>query len=407
MPDDIKPDAFERALGRALEVGTLTLAPSRVDLAEAAIARSRRVGQWRLAAATGGAALAVAAVLAAVASLSTAGRAPTPATASPPTAPTERPLDLGALIANAYPAEKVWPQAVRRLPARLPGGAAFHVIGELGTDSFVVQQSAGFERYGSVFLLTGGAAIRLVDAEPSSTVDRAWLLDGRLVALPTVAGTDGPNEIRVVSASDGAEVATVRLAPPQNVGTMALLDGQVIWDRRDGGGGIYRADNPTRELPGSAGFALVGQDAWAYRFDQSRAGTRVTGGTVTWWNLATGERHVVALPGYGIGTFNGTWGVASALADPERLAVVTFEGVRATARLTGASSSVVIAGGHFALLQVDDGDQILWDLRTGTLATMAGTADPRTLAGSGPNILPLPAAVGGADATVVLNLAVI
>ena len=403
---------LEQALRRALDATGDVIQQPRDDLTAHVVRRYRR----RRIAYSGAAGAAVLAVAVAIAGLFGAARDDGPDRTVNPSTPTPTPSATQAVAervlldpAVAQPVQIVWPQAIRNLPARLPNGSEYSPLEEVADGVFVVQAKLGFERTGSVYRFTPatGELKLLIDARklnPSTTrvapVGKAWVIDGGTMVAVQTLEADGQSSIMyVASVADGSRVTQTNVpGATGEVGFLAWAQDHIVWEGDDG---LYSAADPLRLIPGSEGYRLIGQGAWAV--EDTAPGIR-------WWNVATGERHEAtagdASPCYGTTCMIGIGGPSSTSYD-----IVGFRGPTGRAALvTGYSSASRGSwGDHFALIfygRADDSDQVvlLFDLRTKKFAM---TPYPRTeseqmaTAGSNMNLLVLSSS---STAKVVINL---
>jgi hypothetical protein len=384
---------LERALRRALDATDGVVRASGRDLALGAMRGHRRRRAVR-AGAAGAAVLVLAIVATALVAAGRAGDADQRTGTTPTVQPTGSPTgstELSLDPATARPIAQVWPRAIRTLPARLPNGQDYNVLGEVGEGSFVVQAKAGFERYRSIYRFEpyNGILLQLIDAQrlnptaPSiAPVGQAWVLDGRYVAVQTLEDAGEPSLLEVVSVADASPVARVDLPPGFEVDLMAWAGDHLVWTG-GGGSGIYSAADPRSVMAGSNGFHLTGQGAWAVA-DESA--------TISWWNVATGERHEAPAGSYPLPCYGRTCATGSV--GDSRLHIIGVGGPGGSARLVeGGDNSLWSWGDHFMVVEYDsigpDGSRLLWDLRTNTYAGLPGPIDPADAAGAGPDILVL------------------
>jgi hypothetical protein len=374
---------LEHALRRALDATDGVVRGSDRDLAAGAMRGHRRRHIVR----AGVAGAAVLAVAIAVSAL-ILGR-PGDADQRTGTTPTASP-DLILDPATARPIEEVWPQAIRTLPGRLPNGQDYNVIEEIRPGMLVVQVKTGFERYGSVYRYQPGLElmVELIDARalnPTTSrianVGEAVVLDGMFVALQTLEGEGEPSLLEVVSVGDGSRLARVELPPGAEIDLVAWTGEQVVWTDR-GGDGIHSAADPLSVMPGTNGFHLTGQGAWAVS-DESA--------TMIWWNLETGDRHeepagADPMPCYG----------RTCVTDPSHgqpMRIVGVDGPGGTAAFVGGDIGTSPWGDHFMVVEYNhglpDATRLLWNLRSNSYAKLPLLRDPMDAAGTDTDILVL------------------
>jgi hypothetical protein len=381
---------LEHALRRALDATDGVVRASERDLVAGAVRGHRRRRVVR-AGVAGAAVLVVAIAAFALFAVGRPGDADQPTGTTPNgTTPTGAP-DLSLDPATARPIEEVWPQAIRTLPARLPNGQDYNVLGEVEAGTFVVQAKAGFERYGSIYRYEAadGTAVELIDAQalnPSTTafapIGRARVLDGRYVAVQTLEGAGEPSLVEVVSVADGSRVARVDLPPGDEIILMAWAGDHLLWTGGDGG--VHSAADPASVIPGSEGFYLAGQGAWAIANGDT---------TITWWDVATGERHEAPAGRAPLPCFGRTC-VTPVNDTMDLLRIVGVGGPGGTARLVESMNhSLTSRGDHFVVLDYGEGEpdasRLLWDLSTNTYAGLPTEVDQMDAAGGGLDILVL------------------
>jgi hypothetical protein len=384
---------LEQALRRALDATDRIVGPPTRDLAADAIRRHRRRRVVRRGAA-GAAVLAVAVGAASLYGVARDDGTGRPAATPPVSTP---PATVRLDVSSARPVEEVWPQAVRTLPGRLPDGSDYSVVEEIDAGTFVVQARVGRGRPGSVYRYRpeDGTLVRLIDAEALNPNATARVLDGRYVAVQTLELGDKPSIVEVVSVADGDQVARVDVPPGVEIDMMAWVDGRLLWTPRCCDKGVYAASDPERAIPGSEGFHLTGQGAWAVA---ERPSTR-------WWNLATDERHEVdGQPLDCLGTM-----CAIPSQDMRTIGTAGFDGPGGTGVLDDSRTSVSLrpVGDHFGVVHYDqvasDGPLLLWDFRTNRYAKLAERLDGQIFTGD-TDILHLR---WDGDEKIVVNLAAI
>jgi hypothetical protein len=200
--------------------------------------------------------------------------------------------------------EKVWPDAVHKLPKTLPDGSEYSVLAVLGDDRYLVatvrdQRVPDSARGPSIFDTRAGRVTSLVPAAAGATdLD---LLDARVV---------GDQVVWMQEAARGRELWAARLDGTGGRRLATLADGAgrklavagdtVMWEQ-DVPGAREKLKEPittiwrvplsggdAAQLPGSAGWSLAGgpwltTQVLVTSFEAHRAGEL--------WNPATGEKR--------------------------------------------------------------------------------------------------------------------
>jgi hypothetical protein len=407
------------AVAKALDAATLVIAPPE-GLATTAIARYRRHRRRRQAITAVIVAVAAGLVLASLVLPGAGRRAQPPAGRSPsPAQSAVTYQDMTMAFDSAYPAERVWPGAVRFLPATLPDGTRYEVLAEtapartaptVAAGVYVVQQSTGYDSPGSVLTYqpSSGQLRTLLNAhDMGGAVFYAQVLDDRYVVVQswaTSAGS-GSSQLWLARIADGRVTGPITGLGPDIVGPCAMVGDRLLWSKSTGQGreGIFAADSPDQIIPGSAGFFLTGDGSWAARIGASPP-------SVTWWNIQTGERHELApLGAIAQDTIyvSGLWALVVTNAGPGPIEVYWKEQHRATVWITGATfGGFGLGTGRFVQVSLEsDPARYLWDLKAGTIAVLMREADARTLYGTGYAMVNFFS--GDPNVKAVLNLAAI
>lgn len=254
----------------------------------------------------------VTAVAACAVALTTAGTVTAVRVAAPP--PDHR---LGYALspdripnfANLAAVEKVWPDAVHRLPDTLPDGSKYSVVAVLGSDRYLVGAAEMMSPAGgpSIFDVRSGTVTTLATpattegvAEPRVLMSKVvgdqamWLLEGFRRNAPFreiwAAPLDGGEARRLDAVPDGA---SPRFSPAGDA---------VVWEVYEHSDEPFDSSNPPRtvvrrlplsggpaaDLPGSAGFSLAHVAPWITTQIMMSGVNPATSGVL--WNVATGER---------------------------------------------------------------------------------------------------------------------
>ncbi|GAA2293806.1 hypothetical protein GCM10010149_47080 [Nonomuraea roseoviolacea subsp. roseoviolacea] len=180
------------------------------------------------------AALAAAAVVALVggATFALKGGTPRAMPATPPTA--------DATAALPDPVDKVWPQAVRDIPARLPNGRAFHPIRLLDDHTLLVTVDAGFEKADVVYAydLESRDLRKIADVPtPKGTIAFASGFaagEGRVAWWTVKEGGQGMIWSAPLSGGEATVVAR-RKVDDGGFDGLAVTDGKIVFSAQDGG----------------------------------------------------------------------------------------------------------------------------------------------------------------------------
>ncbi|WP_286989067.1 hypothetical protein [Thermomonospora sp. CIF 1] len=268
--------------------------------------RSRRRGRAGLAAV---AALAVIGGSGAVVSAVGSKDAPDPA--QPAMRATPGPLTPAA-PPEPVPLERLWPQAVRTVPDRLPGGRRYRPITLLDDTRLLVATESGFEKTDQLLTydldarrVTG--AIRVPVPSDAVVFPSDFSVGGGHVAWWIKRRTAGRGVIEIWAAplggGEGRRVAAMdRGRGQEDVRLLTIGGGKIYWSMGEWGGspeGVYEvplSGGPAGKVPGSAGFQVL---AWPWigapgpsEFGEGKAGDRYHG---TLRDLRTGRTQTAAL----------------------------------------------------------------------------------------------------------------
>jgi len=212
-------------------------------------------------------------------------------------------------LAAADPPDKVWPEAVHRLPATLPNGSGYQVFAVLGGDRYLVRTEESIVSAPSVSdAKTGDVTFLGTDEMPTRLVsagDRDWT---------TVAG-DYAVWFLAAEVDNGdrwhAEIWTARLdgtGDPKKIATVpdhghsppliGVLGDSLYWDEAglpgEESAAIYRlpvTGGTPQRVPDSDGYQLFGLSPWADTTKHFVGEDGSTPSTGVLWNVATGERR--------------------------------------------------------------------------------------------------------------------
>jgi hypothetical protein len=211
---------------------------------------------------------------------------------------------------NALSPDKVWPEAIHRLPAKLPNGAEYQVFAVLGGDRYLVRKESekGARtdswspwvydvRTGDLTFLGNSAS-----SSGSSTTDWATVIGDRAVwfqvsrrngseldATVWAARLDGAGEPQLIATVAGHGSA------PHFIG---VVGDSIYWDEAgllgEKSAAIYRlpvSGGTPQRVPDSAGYRLFTLSPWADTQDHlhMREGNFPREGVL--WNVETGERR--------------------------------------------------------------------------------------------------------------------
>jgi hypothetical protein len=239
---------------------------------------------------------------------------------------------------KVLPADRLWPQAIHKVPVRLPGGRRFAPRAFLDDGSVLVTTESGFERVGELWRydLTTKRATRLARVSIPEKVKRsqarrypseftagggyiawhmAYVQRGRYFvevwAVPQTGGKPRPvTSMRVPDTRSGS------------IDRLAIAGGSAVWSfgdfgARDGRAEVFwapLAGGPARPLPETGGYHIV---SWPWIGSPGHTPEAVAG-KVTYRelrNVQTGARKTANIRG-GSWTCSLTWCTTSGSADP-------------------------------------------------------------------------------------------
>jgi hypothetical protein len=286
-------------------------------------------------------------------------------------------------VATVGPAQAVWPEAVRPIPAKAPGGGTYRPITALDTHRLLLAVESGFEQVSALRVYdqrNGDSALVANLAAPagmsSYRPSNFAVGDGMVgwMAAGTRTGGGAVSEFWVVPLGGGVP-RLVHSGPELHMTSLTLASGTLYWAAIDGSG-IYRlpvsGGSPT-PVPDTSGLQIT---RWPWAVPASPMGMIPTGRQSTEIrNLVTGERRsaqvrpemsprMVCEPDVCVGSsrlgenmvqaFDGSWSVPSdRVVAPRRVLRGRFV-VGSLALPSGQSGAA---------------PGVIWDLRTGKVAT--------------------------------------
>lgn len=195
-------------------------------------------------------------------------------------------------IAAAKPAEAVWPHAIRRLPTRLPNGKDYIVVGEPRPGQYVVQDSAGFQRPGSVYVFepATGRIRTLLDAAGAVHQGVDFPFESVEMSGPEqvslVVNVSRRRALWTVSLHGGSVLEKIPLREQDWVGPVRVWHrGHLIWSRNE-----TEILSGRSVIPGVEGYELDGDTGWAVLTERHKTRT-----IVRRVNLVTGERRTMTV----------------------------------------------------------------------------------------------------------------
>jgi hypothetical protein len=312
-------------------------------------------------------------------------------TGGPTTGPTTAPYSRGPRLADARPAEQVWPQALVTLPARLADGRAYTLTTIVGDGRFVVvpNQLGDFAGPSAEVLLwePGRGSVRTLGPPPTIpgiATTTLWGLPGvgdgyvawTVQGYPAELGAEPAyhQEIWVAPLAGGAarRLAVVR---EHMVGEVVhVIAGRVYWgsvpspgfDHPDsklfsvpvGGGRVT-------EVPGGHGFGLLRTPGWARTTGEDTDPSQV-------WNFADGTRRDTRFHDFMEFECSPSWCIGRD--STERPAEARRHDGRATLRPDFNGRFITTTNENIVIGVVDYPPdprygRVVWDLRTGALGT--------------------------------------
>lgn len=286
--------------------------------------------------------------------------------------------------------QKVWPNAVHRLPATLPDGSRYTVAAVLGEDRYLVARGTLFgEAAPSVFDTRAGTVTSLAtpavtDGLTNARVLMAREVNGRVVWF--LEGTrnnrpvrEGFREVWVAPVGGGA-ATRLAILPDGTAPRFSVAGDTIIWEQesRSKGGGVRRVVRSVSldggkpvDVPDSVGFVLAYVGPWIT--NQLGVGTPRKSGELR--NVVTGQRLAWTANSQIQSLRCGpTWCTGRGVID--RVALQSLDGSEPV-ELPWTGELSPLDGGRFAVGQLDLPATTLhlaWDRTTGRAA---GIAVPR------------------------------
>jgi hypothetical protein len=318
-----------------------------------------------------------------------------PTTAQPRPGPTTAPYRHVPRLVEARPVERLWPEALVTLPARLPDGRAYLLAGILTDRRFLIAPYESGDQPGAELLLwePDRDSVRTLGDPPTPPGLRTRLGgvpdvgDGYVVWMVQAARGFGRGLYQEIWATPLAGGGARRLAVvdgPAVGSAVHIVKEQVYWaqepetaDVTDGG--LYRVPltgGGATAVPGGRGYALMRTHPWAHTIGDGATSAGL-------WNLVDGTRTPMTLRDLVRFECSPSWCVKIDR-DKGRSVVRRLDGsgglevdFRATF-LTTANENIVSG-----ILYDANGDAdgwAVWDLRTGELGTVAQfrDSDPTT-----------------------------
>jgi len=280
-------------------------------------------------------------------------------------------------FAAAQPAEIVWPKAVRRLPERLPNGSDYNVIGEPQPGRFVVQETTGFERLGSVRLFTPSTEefktlLNVTAANPKNSpfaLGEAQMADANHVSVQV--NYPNPTALWTISLKDGS-ISKIPIKQRTTIERVGLwLHGALIWVPDQSSGFM----TGTKKVPDSDGFQFTGDGAWAINWSGTGTSRKLHR-----WNLETGERSTFKVPHEGWSPLScaGNWctGLLQGEQGQEEIATINTQGEtrRVPSPVPGSGNrSQGLLLGRFVVIHLSgsaSGAPLIWDVQSGRVASL-------------------------------------
>jgi hypothetical protein len=211
---------------------------------------------------------------------------------------------------NALSPDKVWPEAVHRLPARLPNGARYQVFAVLGDDRYLIRMESdeGKRRDAGapwVFNARTGELTFLgneASNNDSASVDWTTAVGDRAVWFGVSRRDNAELDAAVWTARlDGTGEPELIATVPNHGSTPAFIGvvgDSLYWDEAgligEQSAAIYRlplSGGTPQRLPDSAGFRLFSLSPWADTNDHMAGWEDHPEREGVLWNLETGERR--------------------------------------------------------------------------------------------------------------------
>ncbi|MGC3862222.1 hypothetical protein ACPSM1_18745 [Micromonospora chersina] len=287
--------------------------------------------------------------------------------------------------------EKLWPDAVHRLPATLPDGSRYAVAAVLGDDRYLVARDGlSGEAAPSVFDTRAGTVTPLGTSAVGDGLARSRVLMAREVngqAVWFVEGTRSNRPVREAWAAplDGGPARRLTDLPDGSSPRFSLAGDAIIWQQEAQGSWklpagppvsirtVPLSGGPAVDVPGSQGFDIANAAPWIIN---QRYGTGVeakTSGELR--NVVTGERRRwQAAGGIQFVWCGPTWCTGRGSGD--RVALQSLDGTEVV-QLPWTGELKPSMAGRLAVGQLElptSTLRLVWDRTTGRAA---GVAEPR------------------------------
>jgi hypothetical protein len=289
-------------------------------------------------------------------------------------------------LATLPDAAKVWPDAVRALPPRLPDGSDYSVVAALGDDRYLVASGISDPSNSPRVFDTGAGTATPVAAEGAI----AGVAEGRVLTTKVAGdqvvwmleGFRRNTDFRELWTARVDGTGLRRLATlPNGVGPRFALAGDtVLWDvERPGSAAAHKAPFTTVwrvSLAGGQPAELPGSEGWSLAYDGPWLSTQVLRegveayGTGELWNPLTGvKRRWTAHSGLQFVECWAAWclgsgkGLALQNLDGTGYLELPFSGHLTSSREGRLAAGSVRSGGTSL--------QLVWDRRTGRAAALA------------------------------------
>lgn len=298
--------------------------------------------------------------------------------------------------------EKVWPNAVHRLPAALPDGSRYTVVAVLGDDRYLVTRDAfNGEAAPSVFDTRAGTVTSLGTPAVNDGLTHARVLMAREVNGRAVWFLEGIRKNRPVREGfreawvaplDGGAATRLAILPDATAPRFSVAGDAIIWEQesRPKGGGVRRVVRSVSlhggepvDVPDSVGFVLAYVGPWIT--SQLGVGTPRKSGELR--NVVTGQRLAWTANSRIQSLRCGpTW--CTGRGDIDRVALQSLDGSQPV-ELPWTGELSPFEGGRFAVGQLEFPAatlRLVWDRTTGKAAGVEVPRPPDASPGYGVNM---------------------
>ena len=286
----------------------------------------------------------------------------TPATSAPPL---HRPKKT-----KVPPIEKIWPNAVHRVPRTLTDGRTFRPQAFIDDRTLLVSTDSSFERSDDLYAydLRNHHTTHIVHiAAPPKTYPAGFTAGSGYVAWSIASG--GGSEIWAAPLSGGPQhlVTRVKSKGPER---LEIEGASVIWSRY--AGGVYLAPlsgGPARAVPGGSSMHLLSWPWMSSSFVFEGVGQDVGTGFRDVTNALTGEKRSAHLTDKGPWNCDLTWCVGSNghfVTEAQRR---DGTGRQALPGLNGGLRVTPLLD-RFAVVAPEGGTLAVYDLRTGRMGDL-------------------------------------